>query len=216
MASNPMTEPHIGPLADAALNEGGGADGLAAGPERLAVARDHDVGDGQDALAMLLEDGLVGRVRIDCRRSVGEPPEMGQGVDAVVGRDDQRRVLLAVARRQPELCPGRHLPAVAVVIEPEVAPIAGPEVHDLCVREEGDVDRVVGMVMAEKDVGDGFGGDAERRKRVEDEAAVRDEARIRDDQGVAIADEGDAAADVAALADIARVDEMDACHLSRW
>jgi hypothetical protein len=68
------------------------------------------------------------------------------------------------------------------------------------------------VVVAEKDVGDGFRGDTKRRKWVEDEAAVRDEARVRDDQGVAIPDEGDAAADVATLADVTRVDEMDARH----
>ena len=136
-----------------------------------------------------------GAVRVDLRRPVRPPPEVGQGVDPVLGLDDERRVLLGVAGRQPELGVRRHAPAVAAVIEPEVVPVARPEVDDLGVREQRDVDRVIRVVVAEEDVGHGLGADAERGERIEDQRARRDEAGIGDDQGVAVADERDAAAD---------------------
>ena len=93
-------------------------------------------------------------------RPVGPPPEVGQRVDPVLRVDDERGVLLGVAGRQPELGVGRHAPAVAAVIEPQVVPVARPEVDDLGVREQRDVHRVIGVVVAEEDVGHGL-----RRRR---------------------------------------------------
>ena len=81
-------------------------------------------------------------------RAIRPPPEVGHRVDAVVGLDDERGVLLGVARRQPQLRVRREPIAVAVVVEPLVADVARPEVDDLGVREERDVDRVVRVVMA--------------------------------------------------------------------
>ena len=125
-------------------------------------------------------------------------------------------VVLGVAGRQPQLGSRGHPPAVTAVVQPQVVPVAGPEVDDLGVREERDVDGVVGMVMAEEDMSDRLWVDSQVGERVEDEATIRNEAGVRDDQGIAIPDERDAAADMTALADVARVDQVDARHSSRW
>ena len=79
--------------------------------------------------------------------------------------------------------------AVAVVVEPEVVLVAGPEVDDLGVREECDVHRVIGVVMAQEDVGHGLGRDPERGERVEDERAPGDHPGVGHDERVAVADE---------------------------
>ena len=104
-------------------------------PERPAVARDHDVGRRQHPRAARLDLRLVGRERVHLGRPVLAPPEVRHRVHGVVGLDDQRRVLLGVAGRQPQLRARREPVAVAVVVEPEVVPVAGPEVDDLGVRE---------------------------------------------------------------------------------
>jgi hypothetical protein len=188
----------------------------AAGPERLAVARDDDVGNGQDPFALLFEQGLIRREGIDRRRPIGKPPQVRQRVDAVFRLDDERGIFLGMAGRQPQLRSRCHPPAISVMVEPEVVAVASPEVDDLGVREQGDVDRVIRVVMAEEHVGDRLRGDTQVGERVEDEPAVCDETGIRDDQRVPVPDERDAAADVTALANVARVDEVDARHSSRW
>ena len=52
-----------------------------------------------DPATLELEHRLVRRIRIDRRAPVRSPPQVGQGVDRVLGPDDQRRILLGVARR---------------------------------------------------------------------------------------------------------------------
>ena len=54
--------------------------------ERLAVARDDDVGGGEDARATASRSRLVGAERVDLGRPVRVPPQVGQGVGRVVGR----------------------------------------------------------------------------------------------------------------------------------
>ena len=88
--------------------------------------------------------------------------------------------------------------------------IARPEVDDLCLGEQGAVERVIGMVVAEEDVGHRLRGDAERGQRIEDQRAAGDHPGIDDDGRVAIAHEDDGAADV--LAGVAGVDEVDGGH----
>ena len=56
---------------------------------RLPVAGDDDVGDGEDACALGLQDRLVRSERIDLGRPVLAPPEMGQGVHPVVRLDEE-------------------------------------------------------------------------------------------------------------------------------
>ena len=73
-------------------------------PECRAVAGDDDVGGGRGrARAARRAPAWSGGERVDLGRPVGSPPEVGQGVDRVVGLDDERRVLLGVAGRQPQL-----------------------------------------------------------------------------------------------------------------
>ena len=76
---------------------------LALDAERAAVAGDHDVGGREDPRAVGLDRAWSGAERVDLGRPVRAPPEVGHRVDAVVGLDDERRVLLGVAGRQPQL-----------------------------------------------------------------------------------------------------------------
>ena len=94
-------------------------------------------------------------------RPVLAPPQVGHRVHGVVRLDDERRVLRGVARGQPQRGGRREVVAVAVVVEPQVVAVARPEVHDLRVREQRAVDRVVGMVVAEEHVGHGLWRHAE-------------------------------------------------------
>ena len=168
-----------------------------------------DVGRRQDTGPIALELGLVRRVRIDRGRPVAEPPQVRHRVDRVGGVDDERGVLLGVARRQPQPRVRPQLEAIARRVEPEVVAITRPEVDDLCVREERDVDRVIGVVVAQEDVRDVVRVDVEGCKRVEDQVAAGDHAGVGNDSRVAIADKGDRAAHVAVVAGIAGVEEMD-------
>ena len=70
------------------------------------MAGDDDVGRREDPRAAALDGGLVGAERVDLGRPVGMPPQVGHGVDGVVGLDDERGVLLGVAGRQPQLAFG--------------------------------------------------------------------------------------------------------------
>ena len=135
-------------------------------------------------------------------RAVGVPPQVRHRIHAVVRLDDERGVLLAVARRQPQLAVRREPVAVAVVVEPQVVAVARPEVDDLGVREQGAVDGVIRVVMAQEDVGHRVGLDAEGRQRVEDQRAAGDHARVDNDDRVAVADQHDGAGRV--LAGVAR------------
>ena len=174
------------------------------------MAGGHDIGHGQDALAVADDGLLVGAKRIDLRRSVGVPPQVGQGMDPVVGADDQGCVLLGVTGRQPELRVRTERIAVAVMVEPQVVLVTGPEVDHLGVWKQPDVDCVVGMVVTEKDVGHRFGCHAEGSQRIEDQRAPGHHPGVGNDERVAVADEGDAAAD--ALGRVAGMEKMHGCH----
>jgi hypothetical protein len=65
----------------------------------------------------------------------------------------------------------------------------GPEVDDLRLAEEGDVDRMVQVVMRDEDVGHVVRRDAEPLQRIEDQRAALDHARVDDDHPVAVADQ---------------------------
>ena len=111
------------------------------------------------------------------------PPQVRHRVGRVVGLDDERGVLLGVPGRQPELGLRGEPVAVAVVIEPQVIAVARPEVDDLGVREQGDVDRVIGWWWLGRR-GHCLGRHPERRQRIEDQRPARDHSRDRDDQRV--------------------------------
>ena len=88
--------------------------------------------------------------------------------------------------------------AVAVVVEPQVVAVARPEVDDLGVREQRDVDRVVRVVVAQEDVGHGLGRRRRGRPAGRGSASAGRPSRVDDDQRVAVADQDDAAADAIA------------------
>jgi predicted amidohydrolase YtcJ len=176
------------------------------------VSRDDDVRDRQDPGATALQGCLIGREWVDLRSPVGAPPQVGQGVDPVIGTDDEGCVLLAMAGCQPQLAVRCQAVPVAIVIEPQVVAIARPEVDHLGIREERDVDGVIRMVMAQEDVGHILRSDTLRRERIQDERTVGDQAGVGHDQGVAVPNESDAAADMTAVPDVARVEEVDGRH----
>ena len=82
------------------------------------MTRDDDIGDAEDPGAATFDRGLVVAERIDQGCSVLPPPEVRHRVDAIVGADDERRVLMGVARRQPQLAVGGEEVAVALVVQP--------------------------------------------------------------------------------------------------
>ena len=174
------------------------------------MARDDDVGGGQDPSPAALDGGLVGAEGIDLGRPVRMPPEVGEGIRRVVGFDDERRVLLGVTGGQPELGLRGEVIAVALVVQPQVVAVAGPEVDDFRVRKERDVDRVVRVVMTQEDVGHGLGRDAERGERIGDQRSTGHHPGIGHDEGVAVTDQGDARAH--SLVGVARVKQVDGGH----
>jgi predicted amidohydrolase YtcJ len=157
------------------------------------VAGHHDVGHGQDSFPASFDRCLIGTQRVLVGAPIGMPPEMGHGIHGVVRLDDQGGVFFGVARRQPELAPGAQLVAIPVVVEPQVVAVAGPEVHDLRVREQRDVDRVIGMVMTQEDVGHRIRGHAVLAQGVEDERPAGHHPRIDNDRRVAVPNEDDGA-----------------------
>ncbi len=85
--------------------------------------------------------------------------------------------------------------SVALVVEPHDSPVACPEIHDLGIREQRNVQRVVWMVVGQKHVGHGLGFHAELGERRQDCLAVRDHARIDDEARTCVEDEADGRSD---------------------
>jgi hypothetical protein len=94
-------------------------------PEGPAVAREDDVRRSEDSLPVPLEGSLVRGIGVDLGLAVGAHPQVGHGVDAIIRLDDERDVLLRVAGGEPQLRVRRKVIAVAVVVEPQVVPVAG-------------------------------------------------------------------------------------------
>src|SRR5664280_3899435 len=71
--------------------------------------------------------------------------------------------------------------------------IDGLEVVHRYLAEQGDIDRVVGVVVAQHDVGDIVGGYAELLERVKDRCSGRDHPRVDNDDAVTVPDQADCA-----------------------
>ena len=99
---------------------------------------------------------------------------------------------------------------VTVVVEPEIADIARPEVDHFRVGEQGDVHCVVRVMVAQEDVSHGFRRDPKPGQRIEDQRASGDHPRIDHDRRVRVPNEHDRAADP--LAGVAVVEHIDCCH----
>ena len=154
------------------------------------------------------ERRLVPGQRVDLRRPVATPPRWVIAYTA----SSASTMRLASSSVWPGVnqiveCDPTAV-ALAVVVEPQVVAIAGPEVDHLGIGEEGDVDGVIGLVVGQEDVGHGLRRDTEAAQRVEDPRARGDHAGVDDDERVAVTDEHDAAG--APLVGVARRQQMDA------
>ena len=112
------------------------------------------------------------------------PPEMGEGDCALIGLDDGRDVLGGVAGCLPECYSRGDLETLRRSRRPNVGFVVRPVVVDPGVGEEGDVDRVIGVVMRHDHVGDFLGHMPEFPDRVQDPGGRGDHARVDDHQGL--------------------------------
>ena len=125
-------------------------------------------------------------------------------------------VLGRVAGRAREHDRGAQDATLRVGILPVRAAVDRPVVVDRGVREVAGVDRVVGMVVAEHDVGDVLDTDAERLERIEDRASALGHPRVDHDRDVAVADQRARARDAAAgRGQRADDEDVDACAFGR-
>jgi hypothetical protein len=81
------------------------------------VARDDEVGDGEDAVASIVDGGEVLGERV-LGRAVGVPPEVGEGDDAVGGADQRGDVLGGVAGGADQADRAGQLEALGVAAGP--------------------------------------------------------------------------------------------------
>ncbi len=117
------------------------------------------------------------------------PPQVGARHQAAIGLDQGGDVLGRVPRRRLQADRGAQLEAVGLPVGPDVVLVDGPVVVEPCLGEQGGVQGVVGMMVAEDHVGHLAGVDAQRGQRVQDQAPTGHHARIDDDDGVAVADQ---------------------------
>jgi hypothetical protein len=125
-------------------------------PEHASMARNDPIGDGQDFLSTGFEFDLVPGERVGLRGHIFQPPEVGKNIGAVIGPHDERGIFFGVAGRAQHGNAGDNVEFLCV-ITPEIPSITRPEIHNLGVREQGNVYCMVGMMVTDKDVGHIFG-----------------------------------------------------------
>ncbi len=178
------------------------------------MPRDDLVGGRENAAAARLERSLVVGQRVDLRCSVTAPPCMGAGHNPVIRLHQERRVLLCVAGGQDQGGMFTHAVPVAGMIQPLVAAVASPEVHQLRVREERDVDRVIGVVMGDDDVRHLLRRHAQRPQWGQDEVAHSDHSWIDHDHRRTVEHRTDRPGN-SVVADVADVQEMESSRHAR-
>ena len=146
------------------------------------MPRDDDIGRGQDTCPAALYRDLVSPERVDRRGSGPPPPQVGHRVDAVIGRDHERGVLLSVTRGQPQLAVRGEVVAIAVVVEPQVVAVARPESTTSAFGKSATLIVWSGWWWLRKTWVTASGATPSDGERVEDEAASGDHPRIDDDQ----------------------------------
>ena len=129
--------------------------------------------------------GSVGMERLDVGGQrvafrVRTPPQMRQRRYTVGRRDESRDVLGCVARCLYEPYRARQLEAFSGPRRPDVSLVDRPVVVHPCVGKESDVDRVVGMVVADDHVGDRTGIHAQRIQRFENRGPFGHHAGVDD------------------------------------
>ena len=182
----------------------------ALGPERLVVAGYHQVCHLQDPIAADLERRLVIGSGVDLRRSVGSPPGVGAGHHPVIGLGEDGQVLVRMTRGHDQPRVRAEPMAFALVVDPLVATVVGPGIDNVSFREERRVDRVVGVMMGQHDVGDLCRGVAQRGERPQDGVRLRHQPRVDHDQCAVVLDQADAAAHRGAgVANVAGVQQVE-------
>src|SRR5262249_25541307 len=153
---------------------------------------DHACG-GEDPLPAGPQHRARGGQRV-LGRAVRPPPGVGARVDAV-GRGRQGGDVLGRvpgSGHQPDR--GGELEVTGLAADPQVAFVGGPVVVDAGTEEQRRVDRVVGVVVAEHDVGDVAGGRPVRGERGNQRVPVGHHARVDHDHPAAVQDQRDGGA----------------------
>jgi len=104
-----------------------------------------------------------------------------------------------VARRRDQLDRGREMVPLSGLVDPGVILVDGLKIMDARVGEEGGMQRVIGVVMGNDDIGDRALRLAQAGKRAKDVVAMGDHAGIDDQANRAIAHIGDGRCDARAI-----------------
>ena len=143
---------------------------------------------GQQLGPRRLEELLVGGQGVD-GGAVGRPPQVGARDKVGVRLHQGGDVFGRVARRCLEADRRTELEAVGIPLDPQVVLVDGPVVVEAGLGEQGSVQCVVGVVVAENHVGHLAGINSEGGQGIQDKAAAGHHARVDHDDGVAVADQ---------------------------
>src|SRR5215472_6685014 len=123
------------------------------GPEARPVTGNDHGSDLEDPGAAAGERSRVWAERV-VRRAGRGPPRVGADVGPVGGGGHGADVLLGVARRGDQPDRWAQLGALGFAVDPQVPVVSRPVVVHAGIGEQRGVDRVIGMMVAEYDVGD--------------------------------------------------------------
>jgi hypothetical protein len=162
------------------------------------VSGHDEIGERDDALTAPAQaravggDGVVGG-------PVRAPPQIAhEGDDALGGAGEQADVFVAMAGGADQAQRRRQLVALGLAIGPLVGAVDRLVIVDVRVGEEAGVHGIVGVVVAEHDVGDVFGPNAESSERLENARTVGHHAGVDDDAAAGVGDERDGGGDAGA------------------
>ena len=144
----------------------------------------------EHAGAVLVKQVRVGRVGI-LDRLLRVPPQVGEHDQALVGVHQRRDVLRGVTRRFDQADRRRQLEPLGLAVDPEVVAVPRPVVVDPGLREQGGVQRVIGVVVREHHVGDLLGGDLHLGERTQDRVPPGDQSGVDDDHDTVLPSEAD-------------------------
>ena len=120
-------------------------------PKRCAMSGDHPIGDRDDLLAAGVKRLLLPRDGIGFRSHVVEPPAMRSVRRCLRRSPPPATHPLRYARSTQDVDARGHGVAIHVVAPP-VAFVHCPKVHDFGMREQGNVDRMIGVMVTDKHV----------------------------------------------------------------
>ena len=154
------------------------------------MARDDEASHFQHPRPASMEPGWIGAVGIFWRAGVAKP-QVGEGDQTLAGPNEGGDVLRGVAGGFPEQRGGRYEKAFGRPTTPLFEVVHRPVVVDPGIGEHADIDGVIGMVVADDDVGDLGRFESEFKQGARYGGLRRGHARIDDDQLLLIDDEAD-------------------------